>query len=319
MNQLKARGQAVVEMSLLLIVLVPIIFYTLFLDDLLRHRVDLLESVVSSPWDFAAVNQEDNNGFDLSRFERHGWCDHTYVYNSYDVDFECDSDPNNSNGGKGRHHKAFTAHVCFVVPGGQQIECSTNGGTGKIDENASYNGGGVTTCSARAGVFNYFFVQQAMEGFTNTKELTDAKHLGGEVHSHMGTSENIFMLEKQQFAILHDEWAMKLPDDSEAAYDFAPGPFKDRVKIYYDKFKKFQEADDFFDKIKDDKLIKDSANSDGMSGDDPKTLHMSFNKTPGTDFGVMVKHPSSAWYDQRVKDTHGARVNSYFGVDEGVW
>lgn len=323
-----SRGQAVVEMSLLLIVLIPIIFYTLFLDDLLRHRVDLLEGIVSSPFDFAAINQQDNKSFNLAQTERHAWCDHTYTYNSYDIDYECDSDPNNTNGGKGRHHKAFTAHVCFVVPGGQEIECAPDDSVAKIDENASYNGGGVTTCSARAGVFNYFIVQQAMAGFTNEKELTDAKHLRGEVHSHFNTGENIFMLEKQQFGVLHDDWAMKLPDDADSVFDLLPSlpsfgadekSFKGRVTIYYDKFKKFDDADDFFEKLDDEKLIKDSADDDGMSGDDPKTLHMSFNKTPGHNFGLITTHPSSAWSDQRVQDTNGARENSYFGLPESVW
>jgi hypothetical protein len=327
-RRLKARGQAVLELSLLLIVMVPIIFYSLFLDDLLRYRLDLLESVVSSPWDFAAIDQQENNGGNVAQFERHAWCDHTYTYNSYDIDYECDSSPTNANGGAGRHHKAFTAHVCWLVEGGQQIECSTDDSTGKIDDNAKYNGGGVTTCSARAGVFNYFIVQQAMVGFTNMTNLTKAEHMSGAVHGHFGAaSANIFMLEKQQFALLHDDWATKTPDDVDAMFDFLPDfsdllgqgkTFKGRVKIYYDKFAKFDEADDFFDKIKDDKLIDEGADDDGL-GDDPSTLHMSFNKDPGHGFGIITKHTSSAWSDQRVQDTEGARVDEYFGVPQSTW
>ncbi len=310
------RGQAVLEMSLLLIVMIPIIFYSLFLDDLLRHRVDLLESVVSSPWDAIGINQEKNNGATLSSFEKDGWCDHTYTYNSYDVEYECD------NAGS-RHHKAFTAHVCWLVEGGQQVECNVDNSPGKIDDNASYNGGGVTTCSARAGVFNYFIVQQAMEGFTNMDKLTKAEHMGGAVHSHYGAaSANIFMLEKQQFAILHDDWGMTLPGDQDAAFDFMPAfgsdSFKGRVKIYYDKFAKFDDADDFFDKLDDEKLIKDTANDDGL-GDDPSTLHMSFDKSPGHDFGMINSHPSSGWSLSAVKDTYDARENSYFGLPESTW
>ena len=328
MRRLKARGQAVLEMSLLLIVMVPIIFYTLFLDDLLRYRVDMLEAVVSSPWDFTAIDQQKNNGGNVAQFERHAWCDHTYTYNSYDVDYECDSDPSNANGGAGRHHKAFTAHVCWLVEGGQQIECSTNSDTGKIDDNAKYNGGGVTTCSARAGVFNYFIVQQAMAGFTNMNNLTEAEHMSGAVHDHFGAaSANIFMLEKQQFAILHDDWATKTPSNVDAMFDFLPdfgdllgggATFKGRVKIYYDKFAKFDDADDFFKKIKDDKLIDEGAKNDGL-GDDPSTLHMSFDASPGHGFGMITKHTSSAWSDQRVQDTSAARENSYFGVSESTW
>ncbi len=33
-----------------------------------------------------------------------------------------------------------------------------------LDPRADYNGGGMTTCSARAGVFNYFIINQAFGG-----------------------------------------------------------------------------------------------------------------------------------------------------------
>ncbi len=320
-RRIKARGQAVLELSLLLIVMIPIIFYSLFLDDLLRHRLDMLEAVVSSPWDMTGIDQESSNGGDVSSNERHAWCDHTYTYNSYDVDYECDNDGS-------RHHKAFAAHVCWIVEGGQQIECSRDANTPNIDSDADYNGGGVTTCSARAGVFNYFIVQQAMAGFTQMDKLTKAEHMSGGVHSHYGAaSANIFMLERQQFAVLHDDWALKLPGDMDAAFDIMsmiPGGlfdtgFKSRVKTYYDKNAKFDDADDFFEKLDDEKLIKDTADDDGFMGDNPKTLHLSFNKEPGHDFGVTNKHPSSAWSDSRVSGTHGAREDSYFGVSESTW
>ena len=66
-------------------------------------------------------------------------------------------------------------------------------------------------------------------------------------------------------------------------------------------------------------MISENANQDGVSGDDVTTLHMSFNNEPGHGFGMVTKHTTSAWSDQRVQDTKGARENSYFGVPETEW
>lgn len=311
-------------MSLLMIVLVPIVFYTLFLDDLLRHRLDLMESVVSSPWDFAAIDQQENKGENIDGLERLSWCDHTLTYNSYDNGYECDNNV---------HHKAFTAHVCWIVEGGQQVECNTNSGTAKVDDNADWNGGGMTTCSARAGVFNYFIVNNIFGGaFSNTDMVSSDKTKGvkltGAAHSHYNeAASNIFMLEKQQFAVLHDTWAMKTPDNIDASFDFLPDfgalfggtkTFKSRVKKVYDDNAKFDDANDFFDKLEDEDLIDSGAKDDGM-GDDPSTLHMSFNSSPGNGFGLIKKHTSSAYSDSRVSGTHSARQNSYFGVADSEW
>lgn len=102
--------------------------------------------------------------------------------------------------------------------------------------------------------------------------------------------------------------------------DMMDSDFKDRVKSYYPKESDFDDAKTFFDKIKDDKLIKEGANEDKMmAGDAVKTLHMSFNKEFDHGFGMVTKHTSSASSDDRVKDTHSARVDSYMGVDEGSW
>lgn len=313
------RGQAVVELTVLMIVMIPVIFYSLFLDDLLRHRLDLLESVVSSPWDYAAIDQQDSKGANLTNSEQLSWCDHTLIYNSYDNGYECDNDV---------HHKAFTAHVCWVVEGGQQVTCNTDQSVAKVDDNADYNGGGMTTCSARAGVFNYFIINQAFGGSFTQVKITDTEHMKGSAHSHYGAAAaNIFMLEKQQFAILHDDWAMKTPDDIDASFDILPdlggllgggATFKSRVKKVYDDNAKFDDANDFFDKIKDDKLIDEGAKDDGM-GDDPSTLHMSFNKEPGHGFGLIKQHTSSAYSDSRVSGTHSSRADFYFGQPEGDW
>lgn len=333
------RGQAVIELSLLLIVMIPIIFYTLFLDDLLRHRLDLLESVVSSPWDFVAIDQQDSNGAAIGRLEALSWCDHTIAYNSYEKGYECSNDI---------HHKAFTAHVCWVVKDGQQVSCSTDKDSPKIDDEAKYNGGGITTCSARAGVFNYFIVQSLLGGKFSQVKLTPKETMTGSAHSHYGAvSANIYMLEGQKFGVLHDTWTVNHEPGDTKLKNLDPGglggliggmiggavgglggllggggaaSFEDRVKVYYDKYGKdsnaFDDAKDFFKKLDDEKLIKDSADDDGISGDDVKTLHLSFDEAPGHDFGG---HTSSAWSDSRVQGTYNARKNSYFGRSEDDW
>ena len=160
--RLRARGQAVVELSLLMIVIIPVIFYTLFLDDLLRHRLDLLESVLSSPFDYGAIDQQKSKGADLTHTEQLTWCDHTSLYNAHNKGADCDNSV---------HHKAFTAHVCWLVGDAQQVTCTNDKSQGDIDSNASdYNGGGMVTCSAKAGVLNYFIAQQIFGGAFTKKD-----------------------------------------------------------------------------------------------------------------------------------------------------
>ncbi|MCL2012348.1 MAG: hypothetical protein FWG75_06140 [Cystobacterineae bacterium] len=52
----RRRGQATVELAILMVALVPTFLYVLASDDLMRFRLDLQEVVVSSPWDYTHLD-----------------------------------------------------------------------------------------------------------------------------------------------------------------------------------------------------------------------------------------------------------------------
>ena len=170
------RGQATVEMSIAVIILVPTIMYTLFLEDLLYFKLEMYETVSSPAWDYLGLNynKEDpdlakflgDDGFNTGapaykgwlngRYARLTYCDHTSAYNSYDIDFECGDN----------HHDGTTttAHQCWIVPDAKQVGCQLVKDTylagaslpGMSDWDGTYNKGGVLQCGARLGVMNFF-------------------------------------------------------------------------------------------------------------------------------------------------------------------
>ena len=51
MTRRRPAGAAVVELAISMIVVVPVILYTLFLNDLLIYNLDWQEAVVTPAWD----------------------------------------------------------------------------------------------------------------------------------------------------------------------------------------------------------------------------------------------------------------------------
>ena len=62
----KQRGTATVEMAVLMIVLIPTILYTMYLEDLLFFKFDLEETVTSTPWDFSTHDYRKNGADDIA-------------------------------------------------------------------------------------------------------------------------------------------------------------------------------------------------------------------------------------------------------------
>jgi hypothetical protein len=50
--RLRARGAAAVETAVTMIVLVPLIFYTLFLEDMLAYKLENQEPGIVAAWDY---------------------------------------------------------------------------------------------------------------------------------------------------------------------------------------------------------------------------------------------------------------------------
>lgn len=166
------RGQAAVELAVMMVVIVPLVFYTLFLQDLLSYRLDQQETIVAPPWDFSIVNYQKDRGkeraHEIGSNNRKTFCDHTSAYNTY-------SNYNNDCNGQEalEHHKSLAAHACWVAFGNNgQVQCAIDDGVGRptgpqFDGFTAFydnwNRGGLAHCTARLGVFNKFITQTFLQ------------------------------------------------------------------------------------------------------------------------------------------------------------
>ncbi len=183
------RGSAAVEMAITMVVLIPLIFYMLFLEDFLYYKLEGQEPVISAAWDHVIPNYMEPPGPDkITGMNQLKYCDHTAAYDSYDRDFECFG----SGDGLG-HHNATAAHQSWEG-GGQQITCefSSDGraaAEGMFPDkppfknfiHSNWNRGGLVTCSDRLNVFNTLIPKSiSAEGgwLWGTKELTSKTQYG---------------------------------------------------------------------------------------------------------------------------------------------
>ena len=174
MNALKQtrRGAASVELAVSMIFLVPLIMYMIFLQDMLIMKLNGQEAAVQASWDFTVLDYGSAVQADgIARFSRLTYCDHTAAYDSYDRDFDCDDV---------RHHKAMTAHECWIGKDpngyGGQVRCSlaeqlSPGGaaTGAV---AGFGQGGVVNCNSRLGIMNYYLPNSFLNNFRGGKGFT---------------------------------------------------------------------------------------------------------------------------------------------------
>ncbi|MDP2272350.1 MAG: hypothetical protein Q8N23_29035 [Archangium sp.] len=189
---LRKRGAAAVELAVTMVLLVPLILYTLFLEDLLAYKLESQEPTVTAGWDYI-TNDYMRGRKDIGRLNRLKFCDHSAAFDSFDVGYDCNGvdtggsgsedtgagsgavDVTGGSGGGGAkgHHQAGAAHQCWLVPGADQVRCSidsTGGamatmvGTAAPMYTASgWNKGGIVTCKAKLGVMNYMLPMKFME------------------------------------------------------------------------------------------------------------------------------------------------------------
>lgn len=252
-----------VELAVTMIALVPLLLYTLFLEDLLIYNLDWQEAIVTPAWDalsidYPTLGQPSEAAARVQGVARRVFCDHTSAYDSYDKQFDCADE---------RHHKALAAHQCWLA-GGKQVTCGVNPEVGLVEESyrPRFSRGGLLSCTARLGVQNYFIVQRFL---SFGDELTRTTKFSGDVHANASSanSGNAWVFGGQGgsasggeeegapgtageegndlpqgttssddfFAVLHDSWALNhlvtiLPDDP---HPWQGHPLYDRVEHYY--------------------------------------------------------------------------------------
>jgi len=144
----KRRGAAAVELAIMMVFLVPTFMYVLFLQDLLWYKLEMQETIVSTPWDYSFVDwnrfkmkdsssppPDDNSepgedkpkGYDptqtdekpptyqpddldnvVAKNSRRTYCDHTSAYDAT-VQYDCKDQ---------HHHTNYAAHQCWLTGAG---------------------------------------------------------------------------------------------------------------------------------------------------------------------------------------------------------
>ena len=275
MRTRQRRGQAAVELALSTIVIVPTFMYILFLDDMLRAKLDLEEAVVTAPWEYARVNFEEGAaGTGVRSAIRLGWCDHTTAYNSYDKSYDCSET---------KHHVAMSAHQCWLTEGAKQVSCSVTKDYGKLQgllggeqAHSEFTKGGLVRCSARLGVINYSLPQVLFDQFAKAK-MTRTERKSGNVHdSGRGLAvESQYLLEEQQAGLVVDTWALGKMEKIDST---GSGNLKTRTNTIYQPYFLAAAAmgEKFAQKIIKSDVVNAVLLTDAM-GDNPADANIAFD------------------------------------------
>ncbi len=259
MSRRAARGAASVEMALCMIVFIPAFFYTLFLDDLLRHSLDAQEAALSTVWDFTVQDYNKdlkegptNVGGPLGgksmvqKQARLMFCDHQSGKDRYNEM----RDVTNEDGTSGQtyadchdtdHHSGLVGHACWINDDAKQVTCEAPermvGALG-VPVHTEYQGafthGGLIRCAARAVVENYLIPETFLPEFSrheggrlSKKKWRDTPNGQGDkgIHANAqaGTDETAYFLAEQRLAILTDTWALNERRSSESPAAASPG------------------------------------------------------------------------------------------------
>lgn len=347
------RGQAAVEMAVTMIVLIPIIFYSLFLEDLLVFHLEWQEAIVVSPWEPSFIDyvEKKNPSIMAMRYNRVAYCDHTVANDTFNATTDCDD---------AKHHVAMTAHQCWLG-GGKQVTCGKDTSIGKdiqTDYYDKFNGGGLVHCTARLNVSNWFIInrfrnfgKELVESDRERHQDSEDKHtvgksttestgwvFGGQGESGGASSGGEAGDDGAEedtpastggrntddyFSVLHDPWAVNRVDSFSNMAKVSTHKIYERMSMYY----KLQIVKDATDKAKDfgqglvdDEILGDKALKETDEGDDVTNPDMSFSAGDHKRAAIPnAMDYSAAWPDQRQQDTYSGREGDYMGMPKSTW
>jgi hypothetical protein len=332
------RGGAAVELAVLMVLLIPLVMYTLYMEDLLFYKLDQEETVFSAPWDFAHHDYRHRLAVlipgEVQRLTGQIYWDHTSAWNTYDnprVD-----------GNDTKHHQALTAHQCWLTQGAQELRCGwDSNGVGDGRETDSHfrgvaAGGRVAQCSAILGVQNYFLPEKFLGGLNNVAYSKRWTASAGGANIHDNAKHDNWVFPRETFAVLHDPWALNyikqdngwtnpghdvsnLDPQRHAAnrqsecYEWVNRPYTFAL-LYSGRMTpvtQFARAmvSDFLTARAYDRT------ADGI-GDFLDTPAQAFLLEPTQAEGQFQP---SGYADTREQSTHGARSNAYLGRQDSTW
>ncbi len=343
--QRRRRGSATVELAVTMVVVIPLTMYTLFLEDYTSYYLDWQEAIVSSPWDATAFNFEnklDAPDGQVGHNNRLEFCDHTSAYTSYTHKYECNA----------RHHKALTAHQCWLVNNtgnggngrkGKQVSCKIDDSAGNLIESLVYareqNRGGLVSCTAALGVQNYFIIHNFLTPGSSSKhpnmlaiggnqsgQGTQGVFRGeeGRIHSNANLGWGWVMgaegtKSEDHFGMIVDPWAVNTVNDHEPHKSSPKDDFKKRVDMYFKKFAAIPgvRALAFGAQLANKDLIGYQTPLVDMAliGDNPMTDTLTWN----TGYKREYKGHYASGFNDRQDSDYGNRKNFYLSQDESVW
>ena len=327
-----------------MVVVIPLTMYTLFLEDFNSYYLDWQEAITTSPWDFTAADYSKTVNADsaVAHNNRREFCDHTSAYTSFDADYECNSNI---------HHKALTAHQCWLVKNtgkegnkrkGKQVTCTLDASPGKIDRAdctaAQYNHGGLGECTAALGVQNYFIIHSFLDAGSSQPEspadagerrrrpvprrgLSPAQRTA-RIHSNANLGYGWIMgaqgtKSEDHFGMIVDPWAVNTTNEHDPDSRDPDDDFKKRVDTYFDTFGIIPGAlaNLFGIDLASDDLIGWQALTDSVVGDNPITDTLSWKK----EYKREVNGHYASGYNDRQESDYNARKDSYLSQDESTW
>lgn len=235
----RARGQAASELAVMGVVLVPIFFYAVSLQDLLLYKLDAYETITSSPWDGQVQNyqtERHTERSDLYQGENQStWADHTSADRTGPAD---------------NHEGSIAVMPSWSKP----LDCKMSdvGIAEKGDATQAFyplwrrgGGGSYLTCEAEKYVRHKFIPYRFLNIGSGGGE-------GGWAQANVlvAGKSDAFKLLKERFSVLHgtlpinDKNIPKLEpnqDHTGRAGSYLKGPTTehvifDRSAFYYDKF-----------------------------------------------------------------------------------
>jgi hypothetical protein len=200
----KAKGQAALELAVLMLIVVPAFLYVLFADELNRHLLELQETVVSSPWDYAFLDYESSvpSGA-LNQLQQQAYANHS---------------SSNPGGPGSQNQNATQADSSLTGPRwNKRIQCELSTSDGLSSNNRMISAvrekaqnGGKVSCSAQKSVVNYFLIQKFLSEWSQADGVGDELSLKGmSAQGSDGNDASRWPLAEQSFAIVTDTWALK--------------------------------------------------------------------------------------------------------------
>lgn len=230
-NRSGERGAAITETVIMMLVLIPLILYSIFTSDLVANKLDVQEMVTSSVWDYSFRNFEKeahaNIISEVWQQNRKLWCDNSVLFNDDPDGADCTNPP---------RQEGFMAKM--VYEGDKQIKCDRMSGGKDVGADgynlaiqqfhSDYTTGGGFQCEATGTVYNFWVPEKFEQNFENNDLSKFKNHKGEDIRSIGGGSgPKIEMNEK--FTIFVDSWALSNTREVKRDDSGPNSPYVDRV------------------------------------------------------------------------------------------